>query len=84
MPVSPRPIINHAKTYPAQRRRLLRSKTPDGVRLEYLGWVLAHYVVCWLMHQTASEHRLAQRRLSFTCHVQLMRRAQPRSEGFLR
>ena len=31
-----------------------------------------------------SEHKLAQRRQSFTGHVQLMRRSQPRSVAFLR
>lgn len=35
-----------------QRRRTLHSKTPNGVRQEFYGWVLAHYAVCWLMHQT--------------------------------
>ena len=66
----------------AQRRRTLRSKTPDGVRQEFYGWVLAHYAVCWLMHQAASAHRLQQRSLSFTSHVHLLRRAQPRSGAF--
>ena len=75
-------VFDELKTHLAQRRRTLRSKTPDGVRQEFFGWVLAHYAVCWLMHQTASEHKLAQRRLSFTGHVQLMRRSQPRSGAF--
>ncbi len=75
-------VFDELKTHLAQRRRTLRSKTPDGVRQEFSGWVLAHYAVCWLMHQTASEHKLAQRRLSFTGHVQLMRRSQPRSGAF--
>ena len=75
-------VFDELKTHPAQNRRTLRSKTPDGVRQEFFGWVLAHYAVCWLMHQTASEHKLAQRRLSFTGHVQLMRCSQPRSGAF--
>jgi hypothetical protein len=75
-------VFDELKTHLAQRRRTLRSKTPDGVRQEFFGWVLAHYAVCWLMQQTASEHRLQQRKLSFTGHVQLLRRAQPRSGVF--
>jgi hypothetical protein len=75
-------VFDELKTHLAQRRRTLRSKMPDGVRQEFLGWVLAHYAVCWLMHQAASAHRVRQRSLSFTGHVQLLRRAQPRSGAF--
>ena len=75
-------VFDELKTHLAQRRRTLRSKTPDGVRQEFYGWVLAHYAVCWLMHQAASAHRLQQRSLSFTSHVHLLRRAQPRSGAF--
>ncbi len=75
-------VFDELKTHLAQRRRTLRSKTPDGVRQEFYGWVLAHYAVCWLMHQAASAHRVRQRSLSFTGHVHLLRRAQPRSGAF--
>ena len=75
-------VFDELKTHLVQRRRTLRSKTPDGVRQEFYGWVLAHYAVCWLMHQTASAHRLQQRQLSFTGHVHLLRRTQPRSGAF--
>jgi Insertion element 4 transposase N-terminal/Transposase DDE domain len=75
-------VFDELKTHLAQRRRTLRSKTPDGVRQEFHGWVLAHYAVCWLMHQAASAHRVRQRSLSFTGHVHLLRRAQPRSGAF--
>jgi hypothetical protein len=75
-------VFDELKTHLAQRRRTLRSKTPEGVRQEFYGWVLAHYAVCWLMHQAASVHRLRQRSLSFTGHVHLLRRAQPRSGAF--
>jgi Insertion element 4 transposase N-terminal/Transposase DDE domain len=75
-------VFDELKTHLVQRRRTLRSKTPDGVRQEFFGWVLAHYAVCWLMHQAASAHRLQQRQLSFTGHVHLLRRAQPRSGAF--
>jgi hypothetical protein len=75
-------VFDELKTHLVQRRRTLRSKTPDGVRQEFYGWVLAHYAVCWLMHQAASAHRLQQRQLSFTGHVHPLRRAQPRSGAF--
>ena len=75
-------VFDELKTHLVQRRRTLRSKTPDGVRQEFYGWILAHYAVCWLMHEAASAHRLNQRSLSFTGHVQLLRRAQPRSGDF--
>jgi hypothetical protein len=75
-------VFDELKTHLAQRRRTLRSKTPDGVRQEFYGWVLTHYAVCWLMHQAAGAHRLRQRQLSFTGHVHLLRRAQPRSRAF--
>jgi len=75
-------VFDELKTHLVQRRRTLRSKTPEGVRQEFIGWVLAHYAVCWLMHQAASTHRLEQRRLSFTGHVHLLRRAQPLSGAF--
>ena len=75
-------VFDELKTHLQQRRRVLRSKTPEGVRQEFYGWVLAHYAVCWLMHQAADAHRLKQRSLSFTGHVQLSRRVQPRSGAF--
>lgn len=75
-------VFDELKTHLAQRRRTLRSKSPDGVRQEFYGWVLAHYAVCWLMHEAASASRQQQRSLSFTGHVQLMRRAQPHSGAF--
>ncbi len=75
-------VFDELKTHLTARRRVLRSKTPSGVRQEFYGWVLAHYAVCWLMHAAASKARLEQRTLSFTGHVHLVRRAQPRSGVF--
>ena len=75
-------VFDELKTHLQQRRRVLRSKTPEGVRQEFYGWVLAHYAVCWLMHEAASTQRIQQRSLSFTGHVHLIRRAQPRSGAF--
>ena len=75
-------VFDEMKTHLQQRRRVLRSKTPAGVRQEFYGWVLAHYAVCWLMHEAASEQRIEQRKLSFTGNMHLLRRAQPRSGAF--
>ena len=75
-------VFDELKTHLGARRRTLRSKTPTGVRQKFYGWILAHYAVCWLMHAAASLARFEQRRLSFTGHVHLLRRAQPRSGAF--
>jgi Insertion element 4 transposase N-terminal/Transposase DDE domain len=75
-------VFDELKTHLANKRRTLRSKTPEGVRQEFFGWVLAHYAVCWLMHQAASAHRMRQRSLSFTGHVRLLQREQPHSGAF--
>ena len=80
--VCPRLLFDELKTHLLQTRRVLRSKTPDLVRQEFYGWVLAHYAVRWLMHQAATSHRLAARSLSFTANVHLLRRAQPQSGSF--
>lgn len=75
-------VFDELKTHLVQRRRVLRSKTPDGVRQEFYGWVLAHYAVRWLMHETARAHQLKHRQLSFTKHVHLLRRKLAPSGAF--
>ncbi len=75
-------VFDELKTHLHQRRRSLRSKTAEGVRQEFYGWVMAHYAVRWLMHEAASAHRVRHRSLSFTANVQLIRRAQPQSGAF--
>ena len=75
-------VFDELKTHLQQKRRVLRSKTAELVRQEFYGWVLAHYAVRWLMHQVASEHQLLHAQLSFTAHVQLLRRTQPLSGAF--
>lgn len=75
-------VFDELKTHLRQGRRLLRSKTAELVRQEFYGWVLAHYAVRWLLHQGASRHRMRHAELSFKGHVELLRRAQPRSGAF--
>ncbi|MFN7345746.1 MAG: IS4 family transposase, partial [Betaproteobacteria bacterium] len=75
-------VFDELKTHLVRSRRVLRSKTAELVHQEFHGWVLAHYAVRWLLHEAASRHRLPHAELSFTGHVQLLRRAQPRSGPF--
>ena len=55
---------------------LLRSKTPDLVRQEFYGWVLAHYAVRWLMHCAGGKHDVEPGQLSFVANVQHLKRQQ--------
>jgi Insertion element 4 transposase N-terminal/Transposase DDE domain len=75
-------VFDELKIHLRKSRRVLRSKTPDGVHQEFLGWVLAHYAVCWLMQRAGDAHGVTRRKLSFTGHVNLIGRAQPRSGAF--
>ena len=75
-------VFDELKTHLLRSRRVLRSKTPELVRQEFFGWVLAHYAVRWLLHQGATRHRTPHAELSFASHIQLLRREQPRSGAF--
>jgi hypothetical protein len=75
-------VFDELKTHLLRSRRVLRSKTPELVKQEFYGWVLAHYAVRWLLHQGATRHRMPHEELSFTSHVQLLRREQPLSGAF--
>jgi hypothetical protein len=75
-------VFDELKTHLHQRRRTLRSKTPDLVRQEFYAWVLAHYAVRWLMYSAATVNEREPRQLSFVANVQLLRRAQPQSGAF--
>ena len=75
-------LFDELKTHLRQSRRVLRSKTPELVRQEFYGWVLAHYAVRWLLHQGATRYRIPHADLSFKGHVELLRRVQPQSGAF--
>ena len=75
-------VFDELKTHLHQGRRTLRSKTPQGVRQEFYGWVLAHYAVRWLLYQGAAASRQRPKDLSFTAHLHLVKREQPRSGAF--
>src|SRR5205823_12731104 len=59
-------VIDEIKTHERAQRKVLRSKTPEGVRQEIYGVFLAHYAVRVLMAQAAVEAELDPDRLSFT------------------
>ena len=75
-------VFDELKTHLHQRRRVLRSKTPELVRQEFFAWVMAHYAVRWLMCSGAKQHDLPPRRLSFVANVQLLKREQTQSGSF--
>lgn len=59
-------VIDEIKTHERAQRKVLRSKTPEGVRQELYGLFLAHYAVRVHMAQAAVEAELDPDRLSFT------------------
>jgi hypothetical protein len=59
-------VIDEIKTEERAQRKVLRSKTPEGVRQELYGIYLAHYAVRVLLAQAAIEAELDPDRLSFT------------------
>jgi hypothetical protein len=59
-------VIDEIKTHERAQRKVLRSKTPEGVRQELYGIYVAHYAVRALLAQAAGEGELDSDRLSFT------------------
>ena len=59
-------LIDEIKTHERAQRKVLRSKTPEGVYQELYGIYLAHYAVRVLLAQAAVEAELDPDRLSFT------------------
>ena len=59
-------VIDEIKTHERVQRKVLRSKTPEGVRQELYGLFLAHYAVRVHLAQAATEAELDPDRLSFT------------------
>jgi hypothetical protein len=56
---------------------VLRSKTPELVRQEFWGLLLAHFAVRGLMHEAALQGRRGSRPLSFSHAVRVVRRKVP-------
>lgn len=59
-------VIDEIKTHERAQRKVLRSKTPEGVRQELYGIYLAHYACRLLLAQAAIEAEVDPERLSFT------------------
>ena len=59
-------VIDEIKTHERVQRKVLRSKTPEGVMQELYGIFLAHYAVRAMMAQAAVQGELDPDRLSFT------------------
>jgi hypothetical protein len=66
--------LDELKTHLRGSRIVLRSKTPDLVRQEFYGLMLAHYAVRGLMHEAALKAREDPDRLSFVHSVRVVRR----------
>jgi hypothetical protein len=59
-------VIDEVKTHERAQRKVLRSRTAEGVRQELYGIFLAHYAIRVLMYEAACEAGVDPDRLSFT------------------
>ena len=66
--------LDELKTHLRGSRIVLRSKTPDLVRQEFYGLMLAHFAVRGLMHEAALKADQDPDRLSFLHAVRVVRR----------
>jgi len=66
--------LDEFKTHLRGSRIVLRSKTPDLVRQEFYGLMLAHFAVRGLMHEAALQADEDPDRLSFTHSAHVVRR----------
>jgi hypothetical protein len=69
--------LDELKTHLRGAPIVLRSKTPDLVRQEFYGLLLAHFAVRGLMHEAALEAGEDPDRLSFLHAVRVVRRKLP-------
>jgi hypothetical protein len=69
--------FDELKTHLKGRQTLLRSKTPDLVRQELYGLMMAHFAVRGLMHEAALKGDVDPDQLSFIHAVRIVRRTLP-------
>ena len=69
--------FDELKTHLRGRQMLLRSKTPDLVRQEFYGLLMAHFAIRGLMHEAALQAEVDPDRLSFIHAVRVVRRTLP-------
>jgi len=66
--------LDELKTHLRGARMVLRSKTPDLVRQEFYGFLMAHFAIRGLMHEAAVKAGEDPDRLSFLHAVRVVRR----------
>ena len=69
--------LDELKTHLRGSKIVLRSKTPELVRQEFYGLMMAHYAVRGLMHEAALEADVDSDELSFVHAVRVIRRKLP-------
>lgn len=69
--------FDELKTHLRGRQTILRSRTPDLVRQEFYGLMMAHFAVRGLMHEAALRGDVDPDRLSFIHAVRVIRRKLP-------
>ncbi len=69
--------FDELKTHLRGPRIVLRSKTPELVRQEFYGLILAHFAIRGLMHEAALMEDVDPDRLSFVHSVRVVRRKIP-------
>jgi hypothetical protein len=70
--------LDELKTHLRGARIVLRSKTPDLVRQEFYGLMMAHFAIRGLMHEAALKADVDPDNLSFLHSVRVIRRKMPR------
>jgi hypothetical protein len=70
--------LDELKTHLRGARIVLRSKTPDLVRQEFYGLLMAHFAIRGLMHEAALQAHEDPDRLSFVHAVHVVQRRLPR------
>ncbi len=66
--------LDELKTHLRGSRIVLRSKTPDLVKQEFYGFMMAHFAIRGLMHEAALKENLDPDQLSFLHAVRVIRR----------
>ena len=69
--------FDELKTHLRGRQTLLRSRTPNLVRQEFYGLLMAHFAVRGLMHEAALQAAIDPDRVSFVHAVRVIRRKLP-------
>jgi hypothetical protein len=69
--------LDELKTHLRGAKIVLRSKTPDLVRQEFYGFLMAHFAIRGLMHEAALKAQEDPDRLSFLHAVRVVRRKLP-------